>query len=346
MENMVSLIKNILVTGSEGYIGSVLVDILKEKKYKIRCIDSGFFVRNEISKPRSTYPLIKKDIRSINKNDLKNIDAIIHLAALSNDPMGELNHSLTKSINLDATIRLAKLAKKMKIKKFIFSSSCSVYGIAKTKIVNEHSKANPQTCYAKCKLIAEQKLKKLASRNFFVGILRNSTVYGFSPRFRNDLVVNNMVASALSEKQIKIMSDGKPWRPLIDVKDLSQIFIEFLKNDQMELNGKIVNVGFAEGNYQINDIAKTINKYMPKCKIIYTGEHGSDTRSYKVDFKLFKKYFPNMKQKWPLSKSVKDLINKLRNSQKTVYSSKFSRLSAINDYLKAKILNKKLYWNQ
>jgi nucleoside-diphosphate-sugar epimerase len=343
---MVNSIKYILITGSEGYIGSVLVDKLKKNGYNVRCIDSGFFIKNSIGKPSSSYYLIKKDIRLINKNDLKNVDAIIHLAALSNDPMGELNPSLTKNININATIRLAKLAKEMEVKRFLFSSSCSVYGITKTKIVNERSKTNPQTYYAKYKLIAEQKLKRLASKNFFVGILRNSTAYGFSPRFRNDLVVNNMVSSALSEKEIKIMSDGTPWRPLIDVRDLAQIFIEFLKTNSVKLNGKIVNIGFPGGNYQINDIAKTINKYMPKCKITYTGEHGSDTRSYKVDFKLFKKYFPNLKQEWPLSKSVKDLINKLKKNKKIIYSDKFSRLSTIKKHLKTKTLNPDLYWNR
>ena len=191
--------KNILVTGDRGYIGSVLVEKLLKKGYKVTGIDSGYFEKCLVSKDHKLkYKKITKDIRKITQADLKGFDAVIHLSALSNDPIGKLNPNLTREINFESTIRVANLAKKAGIKRFIFSSSCSIYGISESGFVDEESKVNPLTEYAKSKIKTENELKKLADDRFFVGLLRNSTVYGFSPRFRNDLVVNNLVTTALA----------------------------------------------------------------------------------------------------------------------------------------------------
>lgn len=338
----------VFVTGDKGYIGSVLVSKLLAKGYDVVGFDTGFFDDCLVKgKKDPSYKKIKKDIRNITENDLFGADAIIHLSALSNDPMGEIDQKLTEQINYQASVRLAKMAKKAGVKRFLFSSSCSIYGIAKTGVVDEKSKVNPLTAYAKSKILTERALQKLASPNFFVGLLRNSTVYGFSPRFRNDLVVNNLVTTALAFGQIRIMSDGTPWRPLIDVRDLSDIFIEFLETKKRTISGKVINIGFNENNFQVKNLVDEVKKQLQKCKIIYTGEHGSDTRSYKVKFDLFKKLFPDVKQRWNLSRSVKNMINNLEKSgfdKKDFESGVYKRLTIIKRLIEAKKINKDLFW--
>lgn len=338
----------ILVTGDKGYIGSVLVSKLLDKGFDVVGFDAGFFDKCIIKgKKDPKYPQIKKDIRSITQKDLVGVDAIIHLSALSNDPMGEINPKLTREINYKASIKLAKLAKTAGVKRFLFSSSCSIYGIAKKGVVDENSQVNPLTTYALSKIKTEQALKKLSSKDFFVGLLRNSTVYGFSPRFRNDLVVNNLVTTALAFGEIRIMSDGTPWRPLIDIRDLSDIFIEFLQIKNPSLNAKVINVGFEENNFQVKDLVKIIKKQLPKCRVVYTQEHGSDSRSYKVKFGLFRKYFPEFKQKWKMSKSVKDLLeelNKIGYGKNDFESGKYTRLTIIKKLLDSKKINQDLFW--
>ncbi len=346
----------ILVTGDRGYIGSVLVPLLLKKNYEVIGFDTEFFSsrggsafggKTETNSSNLQYRKITKDVRDIDKKDLEGVDEVIHLSALSNDPMGDLNPKLTEEINFRSSVKLAKLAKKVGVRKFLFSSSCSIYGIAKNGIVNEKSPVNPLTVYAKSKIDTERELLKLADSNFFVGIMRNSTVYGFSPKFRNDLVVNNLVTTALAYGQIRIMSDGTPWRPLIDVRDLSKVFIEFLTIDSKKINGKIINVGFNENNFQVKDIVSVIKKYIPNCKIVYTGEHGKDTRSYKVNFDEFHKLFPNFKQEWPLEKSVKDLIKYLKAENYTrddFLSGKYTRMAVLKNLIDSGKVDNMLYY--
>lgn len=338
----------VLVTGDRGYIGSVLVRLLLKKKYEVVGLDSDFFKNNLAFRvPEPKYKKITKDIRDIKEKDLEGIEAVIHLSALSNDPMGEIDPALTEEINFKSSIKLAKLAKKLGVKRFLFSSSCSIYGIAKSGIVNEKSKVNPLTVYAKSKIDTERELLKLSDNNFCVGILRNSTVYGFSPNFRSDLVVNNLVCSALAYERIRIMSDGSPWRPFIDVRDLARIFIEFVKAPKKLINGKIINIGFSENNFQVKDIISTVQKYVPNCEVVYTGEHGKDTRSYRVNFAKFKSLFPKTKQEWSLDKSVKDMVENLkmlRFSKKEFEDGTFTRLTVLNNLVSAKAVTTDLYW--
>jgi len=336
----------ILVTGDRGYIGSVLCPLLVEKGFEVVGFDTDFFKKG-IGNLESSYRKITKDIREVSEEDLNGIDAMVHLSALSNDPMGEIDPKLTSEINFESSIRLAKLAKKMKIGKFLFSSSCSIYGISKGGVVDEESDVNPLTAYAKSKIDTEKELQKLTDSSFCIGIMRNSTVYGFSPKFRNDLVVNNLTTTALAFGEIRIMSDGTPWRPLIDVRDLSNIFIEFLNADQAKINGKIINVGFDENNFQVKDIISVVQKYVPGCKVIYTGEHGKDTRSYKVNFARFKALFPNIKQEWTLEKSIKDMTERLKEigfGKKEFEDGDFTRLAVLKKLISENSVNKDLYW--
>ncbi|MDP3973604.1 MAG: SDR family oxidoreductase [Candidatus Daviesbacteria bacterium] len=339
------MVKKILVTGANGYIGTILCNKLLRKGFEVIGWDTDYFKDITIGRYKNKYYSKRTDIRDKIKK-LNGIDCIIHLAALSNDPMGALNEKLTLDINYKATITLAKKAKKMGVKRFIFSSSCSVYGIAKENLVNENSPINPLTAYAKSKVLVETELKKLRDDNFCVCLLRNATVYGFSPRFRNDLVVNNLVTSAIAFEEIRILSDGSPWRPLVDIQDLSEIISKFITLDSKAINGEIFNVGFDESNYRIKDIVKYVKKYLPSCKIIYTGEHGKDSRSYRVDFSKIKKILPKLIQKWPLEKSIHHLIKKLNQNftKKDFDDGKFIRLTHLQNLMKVGKLNKDLYW--
>lgn len=340
--------KKILVTGSEGYIGTVLTEELIKRDYQVTGLDTDFFKDSRFKSVKRNYKLIKKDIRKLDDLDLCGYFAVIHLAALSNDITGDIQPVLTKDINFFSTVRLAKSAKKQGVKRFLFSSSCSIYGIAKNGTVNERSPINPVTPYAQAKTSSERELRKLADSGFCVGLLRNSTVYGYSPNFRNDLVVNNLVTCALAINKLTIKSDGTPWRPLIDVWDLSNIFIEFLQADKNLINGKVFNIGFNENNLQVKDIAHLIKKQLPKCEVVFTGEHGNDVRTYRVNFDKFHKVFPQIKQRWPLTKSIKKMISKLKKSNfnsEDYYNGKYTRLAVLNRLLSNNILDKNFYWN-
>lgn len=347
----------ILVTGDRGYIGSILAPMLVKNGYQVVGFDTDFFSQGResafggktgASSPKNSYKKITKDIREIKLSDLLGFDSIIHLSALSNDPMGEIDPKLTEKINHKASVRLASLAKKAGIRRFLFSSSCSIYGIAKKDFVDEKSEVNPLTAYAKSKIDTEKALIALSDENFCVGILRNSTVYGFSPSFRNDLVVNNFVSSALAYKQIRIMSDGSPWRPLIDVRDLSKIFMEFLSVPEKKINGQIINIGFSENNFQVKDIIVKVQKYVPNCKSVYTGEH-KDARSYKVNFAKFKSLFPKITQDWTLDRSIEDMVKNLKMlkfSKKDFESGNFTRLTILKNLMSKNLINSKLYWEK
>jgi nucleoside-diphosphate-sugar epimerase len=335
---------SVLVTGDRGYIGAVLVPMLLKNNYKVIGLDTEYFTKT-IGK-EIPYRKIKKDIRNITKKDLRGIDVVVHLAALSNDPIGEVNPKLTREINLTASLRLARLSKQAGVKRFLFASSCSIYGIV-SGTVDETTPANPQTVYATSKVKVEKTLQKLADDTFQVGLLRNSTVYGYSPKFRNDLVVNNFVTCAFALGKIKVMSDGTPWRPLIDVRDLSRIFIAFIKAEDKKFNGEIVNIGFEENNFQVKDIITLVKKHIPECEVEFTGEHGVDTRSYRVNFKKFKKMFPKFKKQWPLDRSIADLIKQLRKinySKNDFLGGKFTRIVVLKKLLENKIIDKNLYF--
>ena len=339
--------KNILVTGSEGYIGSVLVEELVKNGYLVTGIDNCYFEESRDKSRLKNYRLIKEDIRKIDKLDLSPYFAVIHLAALSNDITGDIRPEKTFDINYLSTVRIAQKAKREGVKRFLFSSSCSIYGIAKNGIVDETSRINPLTPYAKAKIAAEIELKKLTDDRFCVGLLRNSTVYGYSPNFRNDLVVNNLVTVALATKKITIMSDGTPWRPLIDVLDLSSIFIKFLEVDPDLINGQVFNIGFNKNNLQVRYIAEKIKKELPESVIIYTHQHGNDVRTYRVNFHKFHKTFPEISQQWPLGKSVKKMIAKLKEKNfntRDFRTEKYTRLAVLNRLLKSKALDKEFYW--
>ena len=301
----------VLLTGDRGYIGSVLVSELIKKDYEVIGFDIGFFEENILKKPFSDYQKITKDIRDIEISDLEGINAIIHLAGLSNDPLGEFSTKHTDEINNLSTFKLAKLAKDSGVSRFIFASSQSMYGISDTdeELDEDNSNKNPVTAYAKAKWDAEQEIQKLATDDFIVTSFRPSTVFGASPRLRCDIVFNNLVACAYTTGKIEILSDGTPWRPVVHVKDVCSAFISGLEAPANIINKRSFNVGIPNGNFSVRDLAIAAQSSVPGSELKFTGEHGSDSRTYKVSFERIlndlKDYY---KPEWDLLKGGKELV--------------------------------------
>jgi len=301
----------IMVTGDRGYIGSVLVPMLISKKYSVVGYDVGYFAENFLEGVDENYKKITKDIRDISKADLEGIDGIIHLAGLSNDPLGELSPKLTEDINYHGTMHLAELAKKAGVSRFVYASSQSMYGISNTdnELEEDNSEKNPVTAYAIAKWKAEQALHRLVSKNFIVTSFRPSTVFGASPRLRCDIVFNNLVACAYTTGKIEIMSDGSPWRPIVHIEDVCSAFIAGIEAPSDLVSGRSFNVGIPNGNFTVKDIAEAAQRCVPGSELIFTGEH-TDPRTYKVSFNRIltelKDYF---KPKWNLDMGGKELVD-------------------------------------
>ncbi len=340
--------KNILVTGHHGFIGPLLVKQLVEKGYAVKGIDTQYFGADCDFYPEAMEVNdVRKDVRLIEERDLEGMDAICHLAALSNDPMGDLREASTVAINHKASVRLAQLAKKAGVKKFIFSSSCSLYGIAGDEAVTEEAPFAPMTAYARSKVLVEKEILPLADKNYCVTSLRNATAYGVSPKLRVDLVANNLLGSAFAEGQIKIMSDGTPWRPLIHADDIARAFVAVVEAPENAVNGQAFNVGQNEENFRIREIADQIGKVMPHCKIVFTGEHGADTRSYRVSFDKIEKALPNFKPAWTLAKGIEHMAESYRRyhmDAEKFTGRYFVRLKQLNYLLESRKINNDMYW--
>ena len=317
----------VFLTGNLGYVGSVLHKRLLDKKHEVIGCDIGYFPKNWGDEELSTHKILKKDIRDITKEDLAGCDTICHLAGLSNDPMGEINQSLTNEINFLETIRIAKLAKEVGIQRFIFSSSCSTYGLNED-IVNENSELVPKTAYAKSKVDSEIELIKLKEPMFSPIILRNATVYGISPNLRLDLVINNLVGSAVSTGKIKLLSDGTAWRPLLHVEDMADAFIMCVEAPIDKVGGEIFNVGSNENNVTVLEIAKKISKIIPDSKIEIAENNNKDNSSYRVNFDKINKKL-GFKTKWNLNDGIKHIYEEMKKrnfSEKDFSNKKFFRL--------------------
>jgi nucleoside-diphosphate-sugar epimerase len=300
----------ILVTGDRGYIGSVLVSILQKKGYSVVGLDSGFFNNNLLESFNIKYSKITKDLRDIKIEDFIGIDHVIHLAGLSNDPLGEFSPKLTEDINYIGTIRLAKLAKKAGVSRFVYASSQSMYGISdtSTELDEDDSEKSPVTSYAIAKWKAEQELHKMTTKAFVVTSMRPSTVFGASPRFRCDIVFNNLVACAYTTGIIEIMSDGTPWRPIVHIRDVCSAFIAGIEAPASIVSGKAYNVGIPNGNYTVREIAEAAQRAVPGCDLIFTGEH-TDPRTYRVSFtKILSELKDYYKPEWNLEKGGKELV--------------------------------------
>jgi nucleoside-diphosphate-sugar epimerase len=341
---------NILVTGNKGYIGCILTSLLLEKGYTVTGFDTDFYRGCELKKLDQNIQQINKDVRQASKADLKDIDAIIHLAALSNDPLGALNQQLTYDINYTATVRMATLAKEMGIKRFVYSSSQSMYGIAKTDeaLDEDTSEKNPLTMYAKTKWDAECALKKLGDDDFTVVCFRPSTVFGVSPRLRCDIVYNNFIANAYVTGKIEVKSDGSPWRPVIHVKDVSHAFISGLEAPEKLISNESFNVGIKGGSFTVKQLAEAAQKVVKGSSIVYTGEHGSDARTYRVSFTkiltVLKDYY---KPEWDLLRGGKELVSffdTIHFTEAMFKGGQCNRTRQLQSLMNERKLNEQMFW--
>ena len=305
---------HVLVTGGGGYIGSILVPRLLKEKYKVTVLDRFFFGKEYLEKLSKSHPLklIQDDIRWFNSSILKNIDVVLDLAAISNDPSGELDPKMTLDINYKGRARVATLSKKKNVKKYILASSCSIYGYRGGKL-NEKSSINPLTTYAKANRKAEVHAQKLADKKFTTTMLRFATVFGYSPRMRFDLAVNGMVLGYHKNKIIPIMRNGKQWRPFIHIKDVAEAYVQIIKAEPQKINGQIFNVGSDTQNYQILSLAKEVaSSLSTPFKKKWYGD--TDVRSYKISFEKINRVL-GYKTKYSVEDASKEIIIKLKKGK-------------------------------
>jgi nucleoside-diphosphate-sugar epimerase len=340
--------QKVLVTGSEGYIGTILVKQLLNKGYQVTGLDTCFFSHGNLTHQNLPYyNLINKDIRDVTVDDLKGFDAVIHLAALSNDPLGKINEQLTYDINHKGTVNVARSAKQAGVKRFIFSSSCSLYGFGQGKLLDEQSESNPQTAYGKSKIMSENDIAQLADENFSPVYMRNATAYGISQRMRFDLVVNSLTAFAKTSGKIQILGDGTPWRPLVHIKDISDAMIAVLEADKSVIHNQAFNVGDNEENYQIKNIAYKVQSVYPECEITIAQKNAGDTRDYQV---AFNKMNNDLKYKCQinLQKGVEEIstvYNQINLTDYVFESPLYTKLEQIKLLIEQGLLDKNLRWN-
>jgi len=303
----------VLVTGHRGYIGSVMVPLLQSAGHEVFGVDTDLYSRCDFGSPPPDCAWARRDIRDLNEHDLKGYDAVIHLAGLSNDPLGDIDPDLTDEINTRATIQLGKQAKAAGVKRFLFSSSCSNYGAAGDEWMDENAPLNPVTPYAVSKVVGEEKLDELADAHFSPVYLRSSTAYGVSPRIRFDLVVNNLVAWAVATGQVRLKSDGSAWRPLVHIRDISQAFLCALEADRDLVHRQAFNVGRSDQIFQIRDVAELVNAEVPGSKVTFMPGRIVDTRTYRVDCSKIKNTL-GFEGVWTLEKGIRELHEAFRSA--------------------------------
>ena len=300
------------VTGHRGYIGAHLVDLLKQAGHNVTGCDVDLFEGCGWEPMPPADREIRRDVRALAPHDLEGFDCVIHLAAISNDPMGDLDPEITRDINAHGSVALARKAKAAGVSRFLFSSSCSIYGKAGDRALGEEDALNPVSVYAESKIAAERAIMSLADADFSPAYLRNATAYGHSPMLRIDLVVNNLLACAIARGDIRIMSDGTPWRPLIHCKDIARAFVAFLEAPRSVIHNQSVNVGGNGENYQVRDIAALVERLIPGATIVYTGEIGQDPRDYRVDFRKLGRLLPDFRLEYTLEAGMRELLAKFR----------------------------------
>jgi nucleoside-diphosphate-sugar epimerase len=300
---------NVLVTGHRGYIGAIVARVLRDAGHEVTGLDTLFYEGCDLgAPPDGDVPTLQVDVRDVRPEQFEGLDAVAHFAALSNDPIGDLNPELTSAINFQATVDLARAAKEAGVGRFVFSSSCSMYGTAgQGEAVDENAPLRPLTAYAESKVRSEEALMELADGDFSTVSLRNATAYGVSPRLRVDLVLNNLVGWAYTTGRVKIMSDGTPWRPLIHVEDISRATLAALEAPRDVIHGEAFNVGRDSENYQVRDLG-TIVEEVVGGEIEYAGSGDPDPRSYRVDFEKFARAFPVADLAWTARRGTEELL--------------------------------------
>lgn len=336
----------ILVAGDQGYIGAVLVPFLRRGGHQVDGLDLGLYERCDFLGGPEHAPGRRRDIRDVQPEELTAYDAVVCLSALSNDPLGHLNPDVTYSVNLDGTVRLAEAAKAAGVERFLFSSSCSLYGAAGSGAVGEDAPMNPVTPYGETKALAEKELAKLADDTFSPTYLRNATAYGVSPRLRLDIVVNNLTGIAMTTGQVRLESDGSPWRPLVHVEDISRAFLAVLEAPREVVHDEAFNVGRAADNVQVRDIAEMVRAAVPDSELTFADGAGPDLRDYKVDFAKLEETFPDLQLRWTVRDGVTELAAAYAQHGLTLEefeSARFVRLRRINQLISLGLLDETLH---
>ena len=337
----------VVLTGHLGYIGTVMAPLLADAGHEVVGLDSGLFEQCTFGQAPRQFPSIRKDIRDVTPADLEGFDAVLHLAGLSNDPLGNLNPDLTYEINHHASVHLAQCAKESGVERFVFSSSCSTYGAAGNQILDESAEFNPVTPYGASKVFVERDVAKLASANFSPTFLRNATAYGVSPRLRFDLVLNNLVAWAYTTGRVYIKSDGTPWRPIVHIEDISRAFLAVLEAPRDLVHNQAFNVGRSEENYQIRDLAELVKETVPGCRIEYAVDAGPDTRCYRADFSRISRTLQNFQPQWDARKGALELYEayqKVDLRLEDFEGARYKRIDHIQGLLTSGRLDSTLRW--
>ena len=320
----------VLITGSEGYLGTVMAGVVGAAGHDVVGLDSGLFIGATLGPEPDRPPLVRKDLRDVAPEDLAGFDAVCHLAALSNDPLGSLAPDITYDINHAASTRLAWLARDAGVRRFLYASTCSVYGASGTEdALDESAPLAPVTPYAESKVRVEDDLHELADADFEPVSLRNATAFGFSPRLRADIVLNDLVASAVLDGEIVVRSDGTPWRPLVHARDIAEAFLACLEAPREAVHDQAFNVGMDSENRQVAEIAEVVAEAVPGCRVRITAESGGDPRSYRVDFSRIARALPTFKPAWTTLEGARELADAYRRHGLTrdMLRGRFTRLA-------------------
>ncbi len=339
----------VLLTGHKGYIGTILAPMLTAAGHEVHGLDSDLFRRCTFGEMPAEIPETIKDVRDVDISDVEGFDAVLHLAGLSNDPLGDLNPDLTFEINHRASVKLAELSREAGVSRFIFSSSCSNYGSAGDDMIDENGANNPVTPYGESKVFVERDVARLADDNFHPTFLRNATAYGVSPRLRFDLVLNNLVAWAFTTGKVYIKSDGTPWRPIVHIGDISRAFVATLEAPVEKIHNGVFNVGRTSENYRIREIADIVEETVPGCKIEYAADGGPDKRCYRVDCDLIRKTIPEFKPVWDVRKGAQELRDTYENIGLTLEEfegERFKRIDHIRLLMSEGNINEALRWQE
>ncbi len=337
----------VLVTGHRGYLGSVMAPHLMTQGYEVVGLDTGYFDDCTLVPDVGDVPYIRLDIRDLSPEHLAGFDAVVHLAALSNDPIGNLDQTWTEDINTRGSVRLAELAKEAGVRRFLFSSSCIMYGASDAALCDENVPLDPKTTYARSKADSEAAISELAGEGFSPVYLRNGTVYGISPRMRFDTVLNNLTGAGYTSGVVTVVGDGTPWRPVVHVEDVARAFQAALEAPAEDIHNEAFNTGAGHLNHQISELAQFVGENLPGCKVEILGSVDADQRTYKADFSKFARTFPDFEFRWTARAGASHMVTEFQRiglGADDFTGAKFTRLKWLRGLLENDRLDGNLRW--